>query len=180
MEMASGSLYDRYILLIWPLLAASLGALFSKIVPGKPSALFLAFILSLPPGGPFKQAQALGLLESSQTQYRQILENFRTALRPRELFVTCGGWGEKRSTMIYPGSLSYFASNGQPILTLKRPGNLSKKEHINHAIAPPYRGLCTFKQFEQLKGWLIGYNIIEESNGYIHWTSNGSKTLNNP
>ena len=82
--------------------------------------------------------------------------------------------------MIYPGSLSYFASNGQPILTLKRPGNLSKKEHIKHAIAPPYRGLCTFKQFEQLKGWLIGYNIIEEFNGYIHWTSNGSKTLNNP
>ena len=72
MEVASGSLFARYILLIWPLLAAGLGALFSKIVPGKPSGLLLAFILSLPPGGPFKQAQALGLLESSQTQYRQI------------------------------------------------------------------------------------------------------------
>ena len=51
MEMASGAVYDRYILLICPLLAASLGALFSKIVPGKPSALFVAFILSLPSVG---------------------------------------------------------------------------------------------------------------------------------
>ena len=148
MEMASGAVYDRYILLICPLLAASLAALFSKIVPGKPSALFVAFILSLPSGGPFKQAQALGLLESSQTQYRQILENFRAALRARKSLVACD-WGDKRSTRIYPASLSYFASNGQPILTLKRPGDLSKEEHINHAVAPPYRGLCTSKQFEQ-------------------------------
>src|SRR4029077_9200824 len=95
MGMASGVVYPRYTLLISPLLAASLAALLSKIVPPRPGALLVAGILSVASGGPFRSADELGLLESSQTQYMKILENFRSALKPRESFVTCD-WGRER------------------------------------------------------------------------------------
>jgi hypothetical protein len=178
MGMASGSVYPRYTILIFPLLAASMAAMLTGTLPRKSIAVVVAAIFCLISGGPFKSADDLGLLESTQTQYVPLLERFRTSLGGRDTFIYCR-WATKFASIMYPGTLSYFASNGKPIVSLRGPGDLSREEHAKHLIVPPYRGLCLSTEFDELKKWLSDYNIVEQSNGYVHWTSEGSVPLGN-
>ena len=115
--MATGFVHYRYTLLIIPLLAASLAALLTRILPGQMTALALALGLSLLLGGPFKRAEALGLLTDSQTQYRQLLESLRSRLLPQETLITCRfKIGIDPTTWIAPGNLSYYGSDGRRYL----------------------------------------------------------------
>ena len=178
MGMASGYVSARYSLLILPFVAASLAALLGRILPPPTTALMLALGLCFLVGGPFKGAEALGLMSNGQEAYKPLLENLRTSLRPDDTLISCG-WqaGPQPTVGILPGVLSYYGSNGHPIYSLKRPEELTKQEHIKHKIQPPYRGLCRSPQFEELKGWLLDYDVVEQSNGYVHFTSNGSVSL---
>jgi 4-amino-4-deoxy-L-arabinose transferase-like glycosyltransferase len=172
---ASGFVHHRYALLTLPFLAASLAALLARVLPGRITVLACAVGLSFLVGGPFKRAEALGLMFNGQEQYKPLLERLRAALLPQETLITCR-WKEVPDPTIWflPGSLSYYGSNGHPIYLMRRPEDISRQEHIKNKIRPPYRGLCRSGEFEQLKEWLADYRVVEQSNGYVHWISNGS------
>ena len=169
-SMASGNVYDRYTLLILPFLAASLAALAAKVLPGV-LCLFLAIGLCLVDGGPFKSVDALGLTGNSQDQYKLLFEKLRVSLSTDEQLIMCD-WPTHTSRYppIWAAALSYYGSKGHRIYSLKRPDDLINRE-LAGKIRPPYRGLCSSQHFEQLKPWLAEHEIIEQSNGYVLWTS---------
>jgi hypothetical protein len=180
MVTASGYVHHRYTLLVLPLLAASLAALLTRFLPGRATALAAAVGLSFLVGGPFKRAEALGLTFNGQQQYLPLLQSLRSSLLPQETLIGCRFKEDADPTIwILPGSLSYYGSNGHPIYLMKRPEDISKQERIKNKIRPPYRGLCRSDEFEQLRPWLAGYEIVEQSAGYVHWTSKGSMPLPN-
>ena len=180
MVTASGYIHHRYTLLVLPVLAASLAALLTRILPGRATALAAAVGLSLLVGGPFKRAEALGLMFNGQQQYRPLMQNLRTSLLPLETLISCRFKEDADPTIwILPGSLSYYGSNGHPIYLIRRPEDISRQERIKNKICPPYRGLCRSNEFELLRRWLADYEIVEQSLGYVHWTSTGSMPLPN-
>jgi hypothetical protein len=117
MVMATGFVHHRYTLIIMPILAASLAALLTRILPGmSPLAFVLGYSFL---GGPFKGAEALGLMSASQAQYRPLLERLRTSLLPQETLITCRfKIGLDPTTWIAPGNLTYYGSDEPPLFTL--------------------------------------------------------------
>jgi hypothetical protein len=171
MMLATGFVHHRYTLIIMPILGASLAALLTRILPGQMSALALVLGCSLLLGGPFKSAEALGLMSASQSQYRPLLERLKASLSPEETLITCRfKMGIDATTWIAPGNLTYYGSDARPIYTLRSAEDLHKQE-IERKIRPPYRGLCKFEEFEILKSRLADYSVIEQSNGHVHWRS---------
>ena len=67
---------------------------------------------------------------------------------------------------------SYYASNGRAFVDLDAVEDLALSERMEN-FNPPYRGLCRVDEFEELKKWLDGYEIIEQSQDFVHWTSTG-------
>ena len=85
-------------------------------------------------------------------------------------------WSKAKSIKIHPEAFSYFASNGKIFLELKEAKELSMQESLQK-ITSPYRGLCKVDEFEELKKFLGSYEVIEQSKGYVHWTSTGTISL---
>lgn len=172
MTLAIGSIYPRYVLLVLPILAASLASLLARIIPVRVFAAVIACVLTLSAGDPFKNPDSLSLFESSQNKFKPLFQNFAKSLGEEEMPLLCV-WSKTKSTKIHPEAFSYFASNGKVFLELHNAEELSMKERLME-IAPPYRGLCKVDEFEELKKQLGSYGIIEQSNGYIHWTGTGT------
>lgn len=175
MTMATGNLYPRYLLIILPVLAACLAAVLNRIVPAGIFAVFLACILGVFAGDPFRSNYTLKIFESSQEKYQSLFENFSESLSSEEMPVYCS-WS-RNSSKIFPGAFSYFASNGRPFLELNEPEEIHVSE-IQENIASSYRGLCLDDEFEELKSRLESYEIIERSEGYVHWTGINAISLN--
>ena len=176
MTFATGRIYQRYLLLILPVLAAGFAALLARIVPGRVFAVVVACVLTLSAGNPFKGINSVSLFKSSQNKYLPLLENFSKSLEVKETPVWCN-WSKAKLKNIYPGAFSYYASNGRIFLELHDAEQLPLKE-VLEGFTPPYRGLCDTSEFDKLKKWLMSYEIIEQSNGYVHWTSMGTVSLN--
>jgi branched-subunit amino acid transport protein len=176
MTLVIGSNNSRYVLLILPILAASLAALLARIIPVSISAVIIAGVLTLSAGDPFKSPDSLSLFKSSQNIFKPLLEKFAKSLREEEMPLLCR-WSRAKSKKIHPEAFSYFASNGKLFLELDEVEDLSMKEYLLE-INPPYRGLCQVNEFEELKQWLVDYKVIEQSNGYVHWTSKGTISPN--
>lgn len=172
MTFASGRIYSRYLILILPVMAAGFAALLVRTIPGRVSAVVVACVLTLSAGNPFKNTDPLSLFESSQNKYQAMLENFAKSLRVEETPVLCN-WSKAKLKNIYPGAFSYFASDGRIFLELDDAKKLPMKEVLQE-FTPPYRGLCDISEFEELKKWLVSYEVIERSNGYVYWTSTGT------
>jgi 4-amino-4-deoxy-L-arabinose transferase-like glycosyltransferase len=162
--LARGSVHPWYLLLVLPLLAVSLANLIAKIFPSGVFCVFIALVITLIAGEPLN-TQLLSN-ESSQRKYLPLLKNFAKSLKEEEVPIYCK-WGGDAKKQIFPGALSYYASNGRPFINLRGPGDLTKISHgkIN------YHGLCHVKAFEELKPKLDGYKVIETSEGFVHWTS---------
>ena len=173
MGIASGDLSSRYPLLILPFLAASFAAALTWL-PGQATGLVLAAGLCLLGGGPLKNAESLALMNFPQEKYRPLLEKFRLKLRPDETLIVCGWRTDATSptTPLFHESISYYASEGHRLYTIKDPKDLQKRQHAKQKIKPPYRGLCALDAFGQLKKFLVDYEIADQSEGYVHWESN--------
>jgi hypothetical protein len=157
-----------------PLLTASLAVFALKVLPGKVLPLMVIAALALSAGGPFKSAEALQILESKQSKYIPLLQNIARTLRADETFVVCSG--KRGSTGIKVGLISYFASNGRPFHLI--PMNADFREALAglegaREINPPYKGLCSDKNFHKLKRFLANYEILEELHGYVYWKATG-------
>lgn len=172
MLLASGSVYSRYVMLILPLLAVSLACLLAWATPRAPLAVLVAIAIAFIAGRPFSDAQALMLLDSSQTRYASLFANFKQAVTGRETILFCR-W--KKVGDVFPGAFSYYASRGQPVNPVGKPESMARREHVKKNLKPPYRGLCNTFEFEELSKWLIDPKVIEQSEGYVHWTAAGTK-----
>jgi 4-amino-4-deoxy-L-arabinose transferase-like glycosyltransferase len=170
MTMATGEIYSRYLLIILPVLAASLAAVFVRIIPAGSIAVLLACVLVIIAGDPFRINKSLDIFESSQEQYLSLMENYSAALSDDETPVFCS-WSKNRPR-IYPGAFSYYASNGMPFLDIDGPEELLAGD--NGAIVRNYRGLCQEDELEQLEGQLAILEPIEKSGNYIHWAGVGT------
>jgi hypothetical protein len=172
MSLATGYVSDRYALLILPFLAASLAALAAWLLPGI-VALVLAVAVCLAAAGPFKTADALDVMEKGQERYKPLLEKLRSSLLPEENLIVCSWLTDptKRRVPIFDAALSYYGSNGHRIYSLKRPDALAVEQRFKRNVRPPYRGLCTAAQFNQLKPWLIDHEVLEESEGHVLWAA---------
>jgi len=178
MAIASGLVHHRYTLLLLPLLAASMAALLTRLLAARVMAMAVAVGLSAFVGGPFKSAEAIGVMFDGQRKYLPVLHNLQTKLLPQETLLTCRFEEDPDPTIwILPGSLSYYGSNGHPVFLLRHPKDIFKREHVEHKIRPPFRGLCRSEQFEKLREWLVDFEIVEQSQGYVHWTSKGGARM---
>jgi hypothetical protein len=169
---SSGHVTSRYPLLILPFLAASLASLLACL-PGRGTVLAVVAGLCFLAGGPLKSAEALGLMSFPQEKYRPFLQKFKDRLRPEETLITCG-WkvgAPPPMTTLFDESISYYASKGHRIYNVKSPDDFLKRQLIKKKIKPPYRGICGVSQFEQLKERLVDHEIVDQSEGYVHWIS---------
>lgn len=162
--LAQGNVHPWYLLLVLPLLAVSLANLIARIFPSGVFCVFISLFITLIVGEPLN-TQFLSN-ESSQNKYMPLLKNFAKSLKDEEVPIYCK-WGGDAKKQIFPGALSYYASNGRPFINLKGPGDLKKIDHDKSN----YRGLCHIKAFEELKPKLEGYKVIDISEGFVHWTS---------
>lgn len=165
---AAGYISPRYTLILMPLLMAALAAVTIKLLPGKILPVVAIAGLAMSAGGPIKSARALGLLGSNQEKYIPLLQNVAKSVRKDESLVVCRH--DNENSRIMYGAFSYFGSNGHPFYEVRPPeefAQLAKEKRI----APPYRGLCPAKGFEELKPLLGSVTVVEESHGYVHWTT---------
>jgi hypothetical protein len=166
MATASGKVYGRYVLLILPLLAAHFAATASRLFPSA-LGLLLTGGLILASGPLLKTSEDLRLHDSTQTRHLAMYARFATSVASDESIVFCR-WGRPKDEM-YPGAISHYASRGRPLVVLDRPEKLSSQR--TEGFPPPYRGLCTKAEFDRLRASLVDYSIVEEANGYVHWSS---------
>lgn len=163
MTMASGDIYSRYILQILPILAASLSIILTDHIPNKAILLGGTLILTLLAGQPFQTVASLELNNNSQAQFIPYLKEFAKYLKDDEAPVRCF-WGKNREK-IFRGTYHYYASNDRKFFEISAP-------HELQAIArPPYRGICSIDQFQELNATWEGLQVVREFHGMIHWVS---------
>jgi 4-amino-4-deoxy-L-arabinose transferase-like glycosyltransferase len=155
----------RYILMLYPAMAAALSAIITKYLDWKSLPVAVAYSLIL--GTPLKSAEKIGLGESRQMDYVDFLSNVKKSIRDNESLIRCRWNRGKRP--IFPGTISFYASNGRPVFGLGRPKNLHAMK-----ITPPYRGICTSDEFNDLVPWLDEPAQVEVFGNYVHWTAKGA------
>jgi hypothetical protein len=168
MATASGKVYGRYVLLILPLLAAHSAATAARLIPGAVSLLVTGGLV-LAAGPLLKNSEDLQLHDSTQTQHLGMYARFASSVANDESIVLCR-WARPKDEM-YAAAISHYASRGRPLVVLDRPEKLPGQ--IANGFVPPYRGLCTKAEFDQLRSSLVDYSIVEEATGYVHWSSKG-------
>lgn len=165
LTLAGGETFDRYLLLILPILAAAAGAALAHLPRGAVLAPAFALGLSLTADGPWKDAAALGLDRPGMAPFRPLLAGFRAALVPGEAAIVCG-WG-KSDLIIFPGALSLLASDGRPFRRIWTP------EDITPALAAraPLRGLCLEGEFAALSARFPALRVVDRQAGWVHWAT---------
>jgi 4-amino-4-deoxy-L-arabinose transferase-like glycosyltransferase len=163
---ASGYISPRYSLVFMPLLMAALAVVLIKFLPGRVWPVLVIGALAVSEGGPVESANTLHLFNDDQQKFAPLLQNIAQSLRENETLIVCrSGPGLPR---IARGAISYYASNGRPFKELKSPDQFLRLTE-DQAIVPPYRGICHTQDFQKLRRSLENYEIVEESNEYVHW-----------
>ncbi|MEC9342832.1 MAG: hypothetical protein VYD64_03190 [Pseudomonadota bacterium] len=165
---ASGYVSPRYSLVFLPMLMASLAVVTLEIVPNRLAALAVILVLSMTSLGPFKSANALGIADDDQARYVPFLRSIAASLEADETLVTCNG--RAAEGRIHRGAITYYASAGRPFERIRSADELAHLEDAG-AVSPPYRGLCSEGDFEELRAVRPGLQTVERFGGYVHWKS---------
>jgi 4-amino-4-deoxy-L-arabinose transferase-like glycosyltransferase len=156
----------RYAIMFYPLMAGSLSALAAHYLSA--NALPAALVYCLVLGTPFKSAEAARLTQSTQTQYVAFLSRTGAAVQPGESFLRCR-WNRGKAPL-FPGTISFYASAGHPVFTLKSAQDLAGAKELGEVV-PPYRGICTIAEFAELKAQLDTPVTVEIFGNYVHWAA---------
>jgi hypothetical protein len=160
----------RYAIMFQPLMAASLSAIFARYLGVNALPAVLAWSLLL--GTPFKSAEGARLMQGTQTRHVAFLQRVAGAMQPQETFVRCR-WNRGKAPL-FPGTFSYYASNGNRILALKSVDELAALRASGGGGAP-FRGVCTIAEFADLQPVLEAPVAVETSGNYVHWAAKGVK-----
>jgi hypothetical protein len=163
MTLATGRIYERYILHALPLLAAALGAALALAFPFRTMVLGAALFLAVLCGQPFQTEDTLNLKSDDKSAFIPFLQDFARALQDNDTPVRCV-WGDKWG-QVYPGAIHYFAGNGRQFRVIMGP------EKLGQVGRPPYRGLCPIAQFGELEALWGNLRVVAEFQGWVHWVS---------
>ncbi len=168
--MASGYVSPRYSLLFLPQILACLAAVI-VIAFTRPLHRFIAVaVISAASLGPAKTARMLDLNKEGIEPFVPIMRSVGSAIRPGEDLIICvRDDGAKR---LSSGALSHYAAGGQPYFRL-RDVNALPALIAEGTLTPPFRGLCSERQFEALNTVLIGVHAVAADQGFVHWTATG-------
>jgi len=168
---AGGYVSPRYSLIFLPMLMAALAAVVLQIFEERPVIGHVIIIaLTFSSLGPIKSATALGIADEGKSGIVEVLTKVGSALQPGETLVVCRGAREGKR--LYPGAVSFYASNGRPFVQARTVSEIEQMEQRG-AISPPYRGLCHAGESEALRAAFGDSAIIEEVGGFVHWQSRG-------
>lgn len=165
---SSGYVSPRYSLVFMPMLMAALAVVIVNVLPGRVLPVLAIAGLVVTKGVPIRSAKALNLLHSNQEKYIPLLQNIAKSLRENETLLVCRS--APAGSRIAFGAISYFASNGRPFYEIRSPDAFARNKAAG-LLHLPYRGLCHAGTFEKVRPLLGEYEIVEESNGYVHWTT---------
>lgn len=160
----------RYSLILYPAMAASLSAVITYCLDRR--ALIVAVAFSLIGGQPLKSEDKLGISHSGQVRYLAFLTHIKNAISADETLIRCR-WNRGHNPL-FPGAISYYASNGNPIFVLTSPDKLDTT-----TASPPYRGVCTSVEFAELARWLDAPVEVEIFENYVHWKAKGPAAIQN-
>jgi hypothetical protein len=166
--LASGHVSPRYSLLFLPMMTAALAAVTLELLSTRPAWTSLAAIavLSVLSLGPVKTPDALGLYDTSKVRADAMLKEIGSVLKPDETLISCRG--ARDGLRIYPGAVSYFASQGRPFVQVREIPEIVILQNEGR-IAPPYRGICHATASEAIKGAFGPGSIVSEADGLVHW-----------
>lgn len=163
LTLADGELFDRYLMQVLPLAAATSAAALARLKPA--NGLIAAAILTIATGGPLKPPRDAGLENAGIAPYRALLQDFRASLTPQDQPVVCG-W-EKSDLTLFPGALWLIASGDKPFRRVWSVEDISSAIASGN-IAPPVRGICTVSEYAALSAALPTRAIGADA-GFVHW-----------
>lgn len=169
MTLASGRVFERYLLQVFPLLAAVLGVAMAMAIPGRATVLGAAVLLAGVAGSPLQTVESLGLEKGSQPAHIPFLQEFARALGEHETPVRCI-WNKKWGR-IYPGAIHYYAGNGRPFHILWKPEEFGE-------VTSPCRGICHKDLFDELSRMWPGLEIVSTTADVVHWVRREGSSTN--
>jgi 4-amino-4-deoxy-L-arabinose transferase-like glycosyltransferase len=166
---ASGKVYARYTLTVLPLMTAALAVVLCHLSPRPWAGLLGSSIVVGLSGGPVKSGmlQRAALQPPHVAEQIEVLRTVGAEIREDETLVYCHLAGE---TPLFPGAVSVYASNGQPILASRQLVNSAGR-----GLEGPFRGICPTFEVPQLAPLLDGFSIVREQAGYVVWTATGRR-----
>lgn len=173
MWMASGSIYDRYTLLILPMLMVGAAAGIMLISKRLWVRVLLLAVLCFSEEGPLKRTAAYSdpsTTEQFGIDLQDLLEPMHSAVQPGETLVVCGFDNRKRLPL---GAASVYASPNQPFVYMRRPdlrGYLDRFGYTSGAL----RGVCRAKELALFADNLTGVEHKRVvGTKFVYWTATG-------
>jgi 4-amino-4-deoxy-L-arabinose transferase-like glycosyltransferase len=168
--MASGFVSPRYSLYFLPQIMACFAAVIVIVFPRPLHRAIAIALISAASLGPFKTVRMLDLDNEGIERFVPIMRSVGNAVRPGEALIICGR--DAGAERLYSGALSYYATGGQPYFRLRKVEALLA--HVTEgALSPPFRGLCSQRQFEALSTVLSEIHAVKTDQGFVHWTATG-------
>lgn len=171
-SFATGIVSPRYSLLFLPMMMVAL-AVATVSIPKHPlrqASLLVAVVLLA--SGPVKSQRQLGMTEEGSSRLIPLIRSVGAAAQPEETLAYCGRSDD--GERLYVGALSYYGNVAKTWMPIRKPDQLAAMVSAG-AMTPPLRGICATPQFGRLQRFLEGAEIVEESEGFVHWTARGVK-----
>lgn len=166
MTLAGGRLFERYLVILLPLIAAGLGAMAARL-PMPVGVLAAAVGLWLWGSAAFRP---VGEEAPAFVDQLPLMQGFRAAVGPDDTLLFCV-W-DREDRIIHPGALTVYASAGKPFFNIWYPDSLAA-DIEGGVIEPPYRGLCSDAAFGQFTALYFGADVQQADAGWVHWRSDG-------
>lgn len=173
MWLASGKVYDRYTLLILPMLMVGAAGGIMLLAERLWLRALLVAVLCLSEMGPLKRSEDYDF-PSTETQFglslEAMLSPLRSATGPDETLVVCGFAHRHRMPM---GAVAVYAAPDRPFVYMRHPDLRGYLERSGYSTGP-LRGLCRTQELEKIADDLTGLDIEPVAGTqHVYWTATG-------
>ncbi|EEE35905.1 hypothetical protein RKLH11_3506 [Rhodobacteraceae bacterium KLH11] len=173
MWMASGKVYDRYTLLILPMLMVGAAGGIMLISKRLWVRVLLLAVLCLSEEGPLKRSAAYNhpsTAEQFGIDLQDLLEPLQTMVQPDETLVVCGFDNRRRLPL---GAASVYASPDQRFVYMRRPDLRGYLGSFGYT-SGPLRGVCRAKELDRFADELVGLvRQPVEGTKFVYWSADG-------
>jgi 4-amino-4-deoxy-L-arabinose transferase-like glycosyltransferase len=162
MFAAGGKVYDRYLLVVLPLLAVNLAVVLATLTRYAPVAAGIAAVLLFANGPVVRDMIPLMQSQSPQDALLPLFESVRATPEGKQIFVT----------NLNPGAVSYYASDGRAVYRMRgEPSALLKRKNLQF----PITGINPVADIPDLER-IFDVTMIKQQEGYVHWMAKGPKS----
>ncbi len=176
MTLAGGRVFERYLMLLIPLLSVALVLFLIGLLRSGLLALLVAAALIAAGGSFFLDTNYL--LRPIQSRHLALIMYFKDSIKPEETPLFCDWRASSKSNdpRVYPGMLYYHADLGRPVVRLTRVERLRQLEEKGQ-IEPPYRAVCSELTFQELEPELYDYVVVRQDKGNLIWIREGGRDV---